>query len=70
MLLFPKKKRGNGLFLWWATAREVHLVDDFGREGEFGNDIFFGREAIEGVVACGEVDAIEGLDMGKIVLYM
>ena len=31
-------------------ARLVHLVNDLGRKGKLGNYIFFGWEAIEGVV--------------------
>ena len=48
----------------------MHLVENFRREGELRDNILLGREAIEGVIVCRKVDAVKGLNVGEIVLYM
>ena len=58
------------IFLVLADARVGALVDDLCGEGELGHDVLFAREAIEGVVLGGDIDAVEGLDMGKIILQV
>jgi hypothetical protein len=48
----------------------MHLIDLLGCEGQLGYHVFFGREAVEGVVLGGDVHAVKGLYVGEVVLYV
>lgn len=53
-----------------AVLLKMHKIDNFRGECKLGDHVLLRREAIEGIVGCGKVNAIVGLDMGEIIFYV